>query len=503
MSQGASLNMMTRIFGHYVSREMVLLWLLEAGLCFAVFYTLLASNASFVANAPFVANIGPAALSGGFNFQAANHAAIFALIVGISSIALGLYRPEICLQTRVLLLNTAAAGLLAFPIILAFAYLLGLDLAGLFGHATLWPAEILLAWIASLLATRAAFSFAMRLDLFARPMLIVGAEPEGARTSEAIAAMRRGLFKAVSVVNLPATAAQESPQLGVTRLGVTQLGETPFGEHAPAGAKLPRMVDGQRIWGVVYTPAARARIATAELVALRSRGIRLFDDVEFRERQTRRLDLDALDPSWLLTARGLACGPAEAALRRAGDIAIAIGFLVATLPLMLLTALLIKLDSPGPVFYRQERAGLHGKPFTLFKFRSMYIDAEARGPTWAVAKDPRVTRLGAFLRLTRIDELPQLVNVLRGEMGFIGPRPERPHFIGQLAEAIPHYADRAYVKPGLTGWAQVSFRYGASIEDARVKLSYDLYYVKHRTLFLDLLILFATVRVILFQEGAR
>ena len=155
------------------------------------------------------------------------------------------------------------------------------------------------------------------------------------------------------------------------------------------------------------------------------------------------------------------------------------------------------------MLYRQERVGLHGRAFTLLKFRSMQIDAEARGPAWAAQGDPRVTRVGAFIRRMRIDELPQLINVLKGEMGFVGPRPERPHFVDQLAEVIPFYRDRACVKPGITGWAQVNYPYGASIEDARQKLSYDLYYVKHRNLFLDLLILFATVRVILFQEGAR
>jgi lipopolysaccharide/colanic/teichoic acid biosynthesis glycosyltransferase len=170
---------------------------------------------------------------------------------------------------------------------------------------------------------------------------------------------------------------------------------------------------------------------------------------------------------------------------------------------MLLTALIIKLDSPGPVFYRQERVGLHGRPFTLYKFRSMRTDAEATGPVWAAKRDARVTRIGNFIRRSRIDELPQLMNVLHGEMSFIGPRPERPHFVEQLSTIIPFYAERSRVKPGLTGWAQVNYPYGASVEDARMKLSYDLYYVKHYNLLLDSLILFATIRVILFQEGAR
>jgi len=170
---------------------------------------------------------------------------------------------------------------------------------------------------------------------------------------------------------------------------------------------------------------------------------------------------------------------------------------------MLLLALMIRLDSPGPILYRQERVGLGGKPFTLLKFRSMRANAEALGPTWAEQRDPRVTRIGSFMRRTRMDELPQLINILRGEMSFIGPRPERPHFVEQLADAIPFYRERARVKPGLTGWAQVNYPYGASVEDAKAKLSYDMYYVKNRSPLLDILILFSTVRVILFQEGAR
>jgi lipopolysaccharide/colanic/teichoic acid biosynthesis glycosyltransferase len=171
---------------------------------------------------------------------------------------------------------------------------------------------------------------------------------------------------------------------------------------------------------------------------------------------------------------------------------------------MVLIACAIRLDTPGPVFYRQERVGQHGKIFMLRKFRSMKMDAEAVGkPVWAMRKDPRVTRVGRLIRSTRMDELPQLLNVLSGEMSFIGPRPERPHFVETLANAIPHYCDRSCIKPGITGWAQVKFPYGASIEDARMKLAYDLYYIKHRSPLLNLLITVATIRVILFQEGSR
>ena len=171
-------------------------------------------------------------------------------------------------------------------------------------------------------------------------------------------------------------------------------------------------------------------------------------------------------------------------------------------PLMLLVALAIKLDSPGSVFYTQVRTGLHGKPFGVYKFRSMYQDAEKRGGAqWAKERDPRITRVGRWLRLTRIDELPQIVNVLRGEMSLIGPRPERPEFDVKLKQKIPYYDVRYLVKPGITGWAQVMYPYGASIEDAYEKLAYDLYYIKNYSFWLDLAIALKTVRVVLFGKG--
>lgn len=219
---------------------------------------------------------------------------------------------------------------------------------------------------------------------------------------------------------------------------------------------------------------------------------------------TTRLDVDSLGPDWL---HGVSAGnetPSTAVARRGLDIVCALGLVLVTLPLLLLTALAIRLEGRGPVFYRQERVGLGGRVFTLFKFRSMVVDAEAGGaPRWASQGDPRVTRVGRWIRLTRIDEVPQVLNVLRGEMAFVGPRPERPAFVEQLAGVIPRYRDRGLVKPGITGWAQVNYPYGASVEDARMKLSYDLYYVRERSLVLDLRILLATVRVVLFQVGSR
>jgi exopolysaccharide biosynthesis polyprenyl glycosylphosphotransferase len=214
-------------------------------------------------------------------------------------------------------------------------------------------------------------------------------------------------------------------------------------------------------------------------------------------------------PQWLSGDRAAADAAAirqqalADAIRRGRDIGLSLLLLLLTLPVLLIVACLIKLESPGPVLYRQERAGLHGRSFSLWKFRSMRIDAEAAGACWAARRDPRVTRIGAFIRAHRIDELPQLVNVLRGEMSLIGPRPERPFFVEQLVRVIPDFAARTRVLPGLTGWAQVNYQYGASVEDARIKLDYDLYYIRNRSLLLDLRILLRTVGVVLRRTGAR
>lgn len=212
-----------------------------------------------------------------------------------------------------------------------------------------------------------------------------------------------------------------------------------------------------------------------------------------------------LFPEGLLARADAAEGATRAGeANRCLDIVISLGLLLATAPLLALVCLLIRLDSRGPILYRQERVGLHGKTFTLLKFRSMVVDAEkTTGPCWAVCDDPRVTRVGRFMRLTRIDEIPQLWNVLRGEMSVVGPRPERPCFSDQLGLAILNYRDRLAVRPGITGWAQIRLPYGASVNDARDKLRHDLYYVRHRSVMFDLRIILGTVPVVLFGRGAR
>ncbi len=254
---------------------------------------------------------------------------------------------------------------------------------------------------------------------------------------------------------------------------------------------------------VVGVSDRRGRLPIDALLRAKLSGVRVEDASTAYERLTGKILIDDLKPSALIFSDGFTASRATRAVKRMLDLAFAIiGFVLAA-PLMALTALAVKLDSPGPILYQQERVGENGRPFTLRKFRSMRTDAEQGTPIWARDGDDRVTRVGRFIRLTRLDELPQLWNVLSGDMSFVGPRPERPYFVEQLAAVIPFYMERHAVRPGLTGWAQVKYRYGASIEDATEKLRYDLYYIKHLSIVFDLTIIVDTVKVILFGKGAQ
>lgn len=248
----------------------------------------------------------------------------------------------------------------------------------------------------------------------------------------------------------------------------------------------------------------RNAIPMKDLLRIKTAGVHVNDFSSFMERETGRVDLDTVNPSWLIFSDGFSSGRAVSSVaKRLFDILASSILLLLTFPLILIFALLVKIDSRGPAFFRQTRVGLYGQTFELIKLRSMRIDAEKDGAKWAQADDPRVTRVGRFIRKVRIDELPQTWSVLKGEMSFVGPRPERPEFVEDLDEKLPYYAERHMVKPGITGWAQINYPYGASIDDARQKLEYDLYYAKNYTPFLDLLILLQTLRVVLWHEGAR
>ncbi len=241
-----------------------------------------------------------------------------------------------------------------------------------------------------------------------------------------------------------------------------------------------------------------------QLLSCRTRGTKILDLHAFYERSHAEVPVDSLKASWLVYGDGFVQGPVQRFAKRCFDVVSSLLLLLIAAPVMLLTALAVKLDSRGPVFYRQERVGLGGSSFQCVKFRSMRTDAESDGVArWAQRNDSRVTRVGAFLRKTRIDELPQLISVLRGEMSMVGPRPERPEFVSKLRGQIPFYDLRHGVKPGVTGWAQVRFTYGGSTEDARRKHQFDLYYLKNNSIWLDLQVLVETVTVVLFREGAR
>jgi exopolysaccharide biosynthesis polyprenyl glycosylphosphotransferase len=271
------------------------------------------------------------------------------------------------------------------------------------------------------------------------------------------------------------------------------------------------MLDEVDIFGHVQNEGIEAvvveeEIANAsqkEFLQLKLKGIEVLFTWQYKEEIEKKIDVKNISDKWFLNSSGftILSDSFEKKVKTIADLAIAaiVGFF--TLPIMLISSVIIKLESEGPVFYRQKRVGLGGEEFSLIKFRSMSSDAEKDGPQWSKENDPRITRYGEFMRKTRIDELPQLWNVLKGEMSFIGPRPERRVFIEQLEKELPYYSMRHLVRPGLTGWAQVMYPYGASIEDSLRKLEYDLYYIKHQKIILDILIFFKTIKIVLFGKG--
>ena len=465
---------MTHVLGRLMSLEMALLGLCELALSFLVIYGVLTLPGVL----PALVEASSVGAAHAASYDIVNLAAVLAITIVLTAAAIGLYRPEVCIERRRLLVNTGVACILAFPAVLVVS---GSFNIGWSRHSVVLLTKVLLVWLIAILVSRVIFSRIMRERWFIRRILVLGAAPRIARLRQLAKGGRGRLFEPVVATRDAGASAIDQPLT-------------------------PTALRREGIWGVVVAghPGDAASLSVAALLDCKLRGVPVFDEAGFCEQHLGRIDLDGVRADWLLFADGFANGRVSNAVKRAIDVCVSLTLVILTLPLMLLTALLIRLDSPGPVLYRQQRLGLHGEPFTLLKFRSMANDAERGGnPLWASQQDPRITRVGSLIRPMRIDELPQLINVLRGEMSMIGPRPERPHFVEQLARVIPLYGERSYVKPGITGWAQVNYPYGASVEDARQKLSYDLYYVKNRSLLLDLLILLATVRVILFREGAR
>lgn len=269
--------------------------------------------------------------------------------------------------------------------------------------------------------------------------------------------------------------------------------------------QLPEIVERYRIGTIAVCLSDRrgGRLPLQTLLDVKAIGVEVVDGHDLYEQESGRLSIDMLKPSTLIFSTGFRRRAITMGLKRLLDLTVSAFGLLFLAPLFAAVAIVIKLDSPGPVFYQQTRVGLRGIPYSIWKFRSMQADAEAQGARWAVKQDPRITRVGKWLRKLRLDELPQLVNVWQGEMSLVGPRPERPVFVQELRNRIPYYDLRYTVRPGITGWAQIRYRYAATEEESHIKLQYDLYYVKNLSLGLDVRILMETARVVLLGEGAR
>jgi sugar transferase (PEP-CTERM system associated) len=340
-----------------------------------------------------------------------------------------------------------------------------------------------------LLVWRLSLAVARRAGDFQEKVLIIGASPVARRLAREILSRPQLGLRIEGFID-------DDPALqGVSIVNPSVIGTT---------ADLPAVAQEYGIQRVIVAlNERRGRLPMETLLGLRVRGVGVHDAATFYEAMTGKILIEDLRPSWIVFSDGFRPSRATLLTKRAVELAVAAIGLVVTAPVMLLVAVLVKLDSPGPLLFAQERVGQDEKLFTLYKFRSMRADAEAAtGPVWATARDPRVTRVGRWIRKLRLDELPQLWNVVRGDMGFVGPRPERPHFVERLKKEIPYYSQRHVVRPGLTGWAQVRYPYGSTAADAMEKLQYELFYIKNMSLALDVAIVLRTIKVVLLGRGA-
>jgi sugar transferase (PEP-CTERM system associated) len=428
----------------------------------------------------------PTPPAGGFS---AEIALLLAVLTILTMVAVGLYNKDAFLDYRSMLSRIALALVLAGPIIAASLFLHDGHWPPT-PHGSVWLLKVVLALFACLLITRAVFLLLSDTASWQRRVVVLGAGERAQRLKQLAERAVDAHFVPVAFVSVP----QDKKLVSDCALALDDArdadGLYDFARRAGASE-------------IVIATDDRRGLPVRSLLACKARGVAVTEFLSFCERETGRVDLDALQPSWLVFSDGYRMSWLAQAVKRGLDVLVSAALLVLTLPLLVLTAIAIKLEDRGPIFYTQERVGLFGRLFTLYKFRSMRVDAEHSGPQWAAHNDRRVTHVGSFIRKVRIDELPQLLNVLKGEMSIVGPRPERPYFVGQLQPYVPFYGERHTVKPGVTGWAQINHPYGASLYDARQKLSYDLFYVKNHSLLLDLLILIQTVRVILASEGAR
>ena len=464
---------MIRIFRHYIPRSFIVLALIEFVVLMSSVYV--GAWLRFMHDVQGRAEVEPLAIK----------AWLFAVIMLAAMIVVGLYQRNFREGMGGMLLRVAISALIGFALMSFTFYtfpntFLG---RGAFGLA------FAIAVIAIMLVRMVFFRFVDE-ETLARRVLVLGA----AKRAKAVAGLRR-----------------KSDRRGCNIVGYVHVP----GEHDEVDAELIirrdtallELAQSLRVDEIVIAVEDRRKnFPVHEILDCRMAGIEVMDILSFIERQLGRVDLKLLHPSWLIFSDGFRYGVMRVITKRIFDVVASLLVLAVAWPFMVLAAIAIFLESGGrgPIFYQQVRVGENWQLFQVTKFRSMRVDAEADGVArWAQKNDGRITLVGAFMRKTRIDELPQLFNVLRGEMSFVGPRPERPMFVEKLSAQIPFYSERHRVKPGITGWAQISYAYGASEEDAVQKLQYDLYYVKNYSLFLDLLILLQTAEVVLWGRGAR
>lgn len=465
---------MINLFSHYVPGKLVILAVLEG--------VVLLVAAQVGISLP-IAGSGAAVSSTGF--AAPVVAALFALGMIVIMLSMGLYQWDLWSDTLSIRTRLYGAFLLGFVVIaLAVYFAPSLHQDAL----TMGTAVIALALTGSLLL-RAAFERWNRVSAFKSRVLVLGTGSRVERIAEY--SRRNPNHQLVGFVSLQ-PANHYVPSAQVLALG-----------H---GESLLSLAQRHAVDQIVVAVRDRRSggLPMQQLLECKVKGIKVVELPTFFEREYRQVMLESLNPSWMVLGDGFRQTVVGSAAKRAFDLIVSTLLLILCLPILLAAALFIWLESGLPVLYRQERVGQGGRAFTLYKLRSMRADAERDGgPRWAAAEDDRTTRVGRILRNFRIDELPQLINVLKGEMSFVGPRPERPVFVDQLVKQIPYYSLRYSVKPGITGWAQVRYAYGGSVDDAVEKLQYDLYYVKNHSLFMDVMILFATVEVVLWGKGAR
>jgi sugar transferase (PEP-CTERM system associated) len=465
---------MINLFSHYIPRRSLVLAALEAAVLLIA--AQVGISLEIADSRAAISGSGGMVLSQAFAFAVG-------MIIIMSS--MGLYQMDLWHNIQSVGLRVVTAFAVGFVIVGLVAYVMSTTYPGL---VALGATTMALAVTGSL-CVRVAFNRWQNLSAFRPRVLVLGTGSRVTRLAEY---------------------AQRNPNHQVVGYVATQPGK----HYVPSPLVLPK-APGDSLLSVAERHAVDRIVVgvrdrrgggfpVQELLECKMKGIEILELPTFFEREYRQVMLESLNPSWMVLGDGFRQGFFKNMLKRLFDLAASAVLLLVSLPVLLLAVLCIYLESGLPVLYRQERVGRGGRTFTLYKLRSMRKDAESNGtPQWAAANDDRTTRVGRFLRKSRIDELPQVFNVFKGEMSFVGPRPERPVFVDQLVKQIPFYALRHSVKPGITGWAQVRYAYGASVDDAVEKLEHDLYYVKNNSLFLDITILFATVEVVLWGRGAR